>query len=109
MMDVLIKDPDSFDRIVFVMFSTWDKKVYQTERVRFYEQIFDEMSEAVFKDETLSAELKNKLHLLEDYYTTGEWRVDYEADEAGIFPKDLKRGVLSQDGIYNLLDQITSV
>ena len=37
------------------------------------------------------------------------WKRDYEADEAGQIPSDLKRGVLSQDGLYNLLhdaDQI---
>ena len=43
---------------------------------------------------------------LEEYYTSGEWREDYEADEAGLFPVDLKRGVLSQDGVYDLLEQL---
>ena len=28
---------------------------------------------------------------------------DFEADEAGLLPPDLKRGFLSEDGIYNLL------
>ena len=37
------------------------------------------------------------------YYESDLWQGDYEADEAGKFPPDLKRGVLSQDGIYNLL------
>ena len=27
---------------------------------------------------------------------------DYEADEAGELPEDLKRGILSEDGLYNL-------
>ena len=30
-------------------------------------------------------------------------RSDLADDEAGRFPKDLKRGVLSEDGIWNLL------
>jgi hypothetical protein len=34
---------------------------------------------------------------------SGEWKEDYEADEAGKLPSELKRGVLSQDGLYNLL------
>ena len=29
---------------------------------------------------------------------------DYEADERGELPPDLKRGVLSQDALYNLLE-----
>jgi hypothetical protein len=28
---------------------------------------------------------------------------DYEDDEAGKLPEDLKRGVLSEDAVYNLL------
>ena len=30
---------------------------------------------------------------------------DFEADEAGLLPKGLKRGVLSEDGIYDLLEE----
>ena len=41
---------------------------------------------------------------LEAYYTSPQWRKDYEADEAGKLPKELKRGVLSEDGIWNVLE-----
>ena len=40
------------------------------------------------------------------YYEGGQWLRDYELDEQGLLPPDLKRGVLSQDGIYNLLEQL---
>ena len=40
---------------------------------------------------------------LEDYYESGQWLNDYEADERGELPRDLKRGVLSQDGLWELL------
>ena len=36
-------------------------------------------------------------------YLDGEWRADYEADEQGLIPRCMKRGVLSQDGLYNLV------
>ena len=39
-----------------------------------------------------------------DYYESGQWLKDYEADERGELPRDLKRGVLSQDGIYDLIE-----
>ena len=39
------------------------------------------------------------------YYEGGQWKKDYELDEQGLLPQDLKRGVLSQDGVYNLLEQ----
>jgi hypothetical protein len=42
---------------------------------------------------------------LEAYYTSSQWRKDFEADEAGKLPKDLKRGVLSEDGIWNVLEE----
>ena len=50
------------------------------------------------------ANLQKKIRKLEEYYTGGQWRKDYEADEAGKIPADLKRGVLSEDAIGNLLD-----
>lgn len=40
---------------------------------------------------------------LDDYYGSKEWKLDFADDEAGRLPADLKRGVLSEDGIWNLL------
>lgn len=39
------------------------------------------------------------------YYASDEWKRDFAADEAGLLPDDLKRGVLSEDGLYNLLEK----
>ena len=69
------------------------------ERVQRYESLFDEVSISYDPE---------KLRLLEAYYTSGEWREDYEADERGELPPDLKRGVLSQDALYDLLVRIES-
>ena len=44
-----------------------------------------------------------KISLLREYMDSGLWLSDYEADERGELPEDLRRGVLSQDGLYNLL------
>ena len=40
---------------------------------------------------------------LREYYDNGQWLLDYEADERGELPATLKRGVLSQDGLWDLL------
>ena len=40
---------------------------------------------------------------LSDYYGSDVWKQDFADDEAGRLPQDLKRGVLSEDGIWNLL------
>lgn len=43
--------------------------------------------------------------ILEEYYTSPKWRKDFEDDEAGLIIPELKKGVLSEDGIYNLLER----
>lgn len=40
---------------------------------------------------------------LAEYYGSTAWMEDFEADEAGKLPADLKRGVLSEDAVYNLI------
>ncbi len=67
------------------------------ERVEKYERLFDEAR---------TSHDPEKLAALTAYYTSGEWRADYEADERGELPPDLKRGVLSQDGLYDLLERM---
>ena len=37
------------------------------------------------------------------YYTGNAWKQDFEDDEKGLFPSDLKRGVLSEDAVYDLI------
>jgi len=50
--------------------------------------------------------IQKMLTVLMDYYENGQWLKDYKADERGELPRDLKRGVLSEDGVYNLLAEI---
>lgn len=44
--------------------------------------------------------------VLKGYMESGKWRKDFEADEKGKLPAGLKRGVLSEDGLYNLLEDV---
>jgi hypothetical protein len=46
---------------------------------------------------------------LENYLSSGDWLKDFEADEAGLIPEEIKRGVLSEDGLYDLLHEIDSL
>ena len=46
-----------------------------------------------------------KLRELARYMESGQWLLDYELDEAGLLPGDLKRGVLAQDTLYDLLEE----
>ena len=40
---------------------------------------------------------------LEEYYGCDLWKQDFADDEAGLLPADLKRGVLSEDALWDLL------
>ena len=50
-------------------------------------------------------EAKADIAALTSYYGSDEWKQDFADDEAGLLPKNLKRGVLSEDGIWNLLEE----
>lgn len=69
--------------------------------------------------DTLCAALKQSPHTLRDdetmrsmleslaaYYDSGQWLADYELDERGLLPSWVKRGVLSEDSVYDLLCEI---
>ena len=78
------------------------------ERIARYEEILDraervarQMEEAIAAFEGI----RDDLNELERYYTGPEWKEDFEADEAGLLPKELKRGVLSEDGIDSVLER----
>ena len=70
------------------------------------EQLFDLAKEAM-EEPRMSLDTYEKVQeaiaILSEYYGSDEWKQDYADDEAGLLPKDLKRGVLSEDGIWNLL------
>lgn len=75
-------------------------------RVKLMEQYMDEVLEILKKHpETMkeNAEVQAKITALENYQESGQWMKDYECDERGELPYDLKRGVLSEDMLYNLL------
>ena len=47
----------------------------------------------------------SEIRELEAYYASDVWKKDFALDEAGKLPKNLERGVLSEDGLYDLLEQ----
>lgn len=75
-------------------------------RIQQMEQYFDEVlqaldtnPEAIYED----ADIQHILEILSEYMDSGQWLQDYECDEHGELPENLKRGVLSQDALYDLL------
>ena len=51
-------------------------------------------------------QVKEDIKVLEQYLGSDEWKADFAADEAGLLPSGLRRGVLSEDGIWNLLERV---
>ena len=88
------------------------KNTAQVNRIARYERVCDEIRQA---NEDLKsalaafASVKAKTVSLEKYYTGRLWKKDFADDEAGLIPKELKRGVLSEDGVYDLLDEYRSL
>ncbi len=81
-------------------------KSEQIKRIKKYEKIMRDVDQMI--DEGAKADstiLREKVKALEEYYESDLWKKDFADDEAGLLPKDLKRGVLSEDGIYNLLEK----
>ena len=81
----------------------------QIDRIRQMECSLDRASQAVMR---LSAALdeyadaQDALHQLSDYYGSDTWKHDFADDSAGLLPPDLKRGVLSEDAVWNLLEDV---
>ena len=76
------------------------------ERVTYYEDLYDkalQLRNGEIK-ESVDGELQNVLAKLSAYLESPEWKTDFRLDEEGKLPKDLKRGVLAEDKIYDLLE-----
>ena len=70
-------------------------------------EVIQSLDEALADDEAV----KRRISRLTEYQESGQWLKDFEADERGELPKyqDLRRGVLSEDGLDNLLRDVANV
>ena len=89
-------DDDIFEMFRFekLLPSTPESVQAQIQRITYYESLMQQA-------ENGSSDV---LRELSDYYGSDAWKRDLAADEAGLLPKNLQRGVLSEDGLYNLLE-----
>ena len=81
------------------------------ERIKKMEEKLDNVSPKVDAFEKSLNDLNSAfedIKSLSEYYKK-EWKEDYEADEQGKIPKDLKRGVLSQDTLFDLLEKLNEM
>ena len=79
----------------------------ELDRIARMEYYLDEIAVLTAKlQEQLDAMKAAESHAkaLFSYYGSEDWKQDFTDDEAGRLPASLKRGVLSEDGIWNLLE-----
>lgn len=79
----------------------------QIERIKSMEEHLNKASQAVkaLSDALdLYTESMESIEIIDDYLASDEWEQDFADSEAGNLPKDLKCGVLSEDGIWNVID-----
>lgn len=80
----------------------------QLERIAHYEELLDSLTEKVNKLRAAITDFDGSAAQeaeLAAYYGGKQWKKDFADDEAGLLPQDLKRGVLSEDAVYDLLEE----
>ena len=84
----------------------------QIARIRLMERRLNSASAAVKRLEAALDKweaAQEAIAALNEYYGSDLWKQDLADDEAGRLPAGLKRGVLSEDGIWNLLTDAREV
>ena len=104
-----------FERMGYRETSFWYRKdpVLYSEniaRIEKYEKAADE-AERLMKEypEVRADRLHDLIREIEAYYTGEDWKQDFADDEAGLLPDSLRRGVLSEDRLYSLLEEYQSM
>lgn len=80
-----------------------DAKAFFWGRIDEMERHFDMLSAALRGEFFPAEDLNTAYRALSEYMDSRQWLADYEADERGELPRDMKRGVLSQDALHDLV------
>ena len=81
-------------------------------RLQDLEYRFDECSRIIADLDTALdqyLDYKDDIEELKHYMESGQWKADFEADERGEIPAYIKHGILSEDGLYDLLESVDIV
>lgn len=68
-------------------------------------EVIDTLDGALYDYEAVQRRIKR----IAEYQESGQWLKDFEADERGELPEDMPRGVLSEDALDELLNDIASI
>lgn len=84
----------------------------QLQRIEYMENILNEgVAAAAALRRALNdyAAISPQLAELFDYYGSEQWFSDLEDDAAGLLPRELRRGVLSEDAVYDLISDCAAI
>lgn len=84
----------------------------QVNRIMDMEQLLNSITAAIRELEASLEHFEQALPLLQTltaYYQSEQWQKDYNDDGAGKLPANLRRGVLAQDTVYDLLDDVNQL
>lgn len=75
------------------------------ERIERMERLFDDVSACLRNapENIALPSVQRAIEALSEYLSSGDWLHDYTLDEQRKLPDGLKRGMLSQDGLYDML------
>ena len=76
----------------------------RTNRIADMEERLERLLAWMRSDQPMTESVQDDYTALDQYYST-LWREDFEADERGELSPELKRGVLSEDALYNALSE----
>ena len=78
----------------------------QITRIEHNETLLDKVDSMITAENITGSDivaLLDTLNELDTYYQSPQYKRDFKDDENNLLPENLKRGVLSEDGIYNAL------
>ena len=81
----------------------------QIERIEQMEHCLKRASQAVMRLSTALvdyADAQDALRRVSDYYGSDAWEKDFTTDSEGRLPQELKRDVLSEETVWNLLEDV---
>lgn len=84
----------------------------QVNRIMDMEQLLNSITATIRELEASLEHFEQALPLLQTltaYYQSEQWQKDYDDDGAGKLPANLCRGVLAQDTVYDLLDDVNQL
>ena len=105
----LAETRDKLDKNRKELYAHLEDDKNRIERIEYLSEQYDKLYSLV---QTLRSNMDDfeiyapEVEKLRDYLSSGKWKEDFEADERGEIPQETNRSILSEDGLFNLLESL---